>query len=69
MVLPHARKLMITTLGPCSVPSPLPARGVCWVDEARCLPSFADTMTLQPFLQTGACPPTRRARHLGWNSA
>jgi 6-phosphofructokinase 1 len=61
MVLPHARELTITTLGPCRVLSPASVHGERCVDEARRILVCADTLTLQPFLQTGACPPAFEA--------
>jgi 6-phosphofructokinase 1 len=58
MAFPEPEALVVTSLGPGRLPSPLAGRGERFVDETRRVLLCSDTGELQPFLQAGHSPPS-----------
>jgi 6-phosphofructokinase 1 len=58
MAFPTTEALMVASLGPGWLPSPLAQRGERFVDESRRVLLCSDTQELQPFLQAGHAPPS-----------
>lgn len=58
MQLPQLRELMIATLGPCRIASPLSRRRQQFVNDSSRVLVSADTPDLEPFLEAGHTPPS-----------
>jgi hypothetical protein len=57
MHMPAANALLIPTLGPCCLPSPLQDTGARFVDDTHRILVSAATSDLQPLLASGQVPP------------
>ncbi|MBI1815117.1 MAG: ATP-dependent 6-phosphofructokinase [Deltaproteobacteria bacterium] len=57
MTFPTADELIVSTLGPCTVPCALLGSGMPFVDEAHRVLLSADVADLEPYLRSGQSPP------------
>ncbi|HEY8515843.1 MAG TPA: ATP-dependent 6-phosphofructokinase [Candidatus Binatia bacterium] len=55
---PTAEELTVATVGPCEYPSPIPPRGEPFVDDADRVLLCQTRLELEPFLRSGAEPPS-----------
>lgn len=61
MELPQPSDLVVSTIAPAQVPSPLQQRGEVFVDDTCRVLACSNTRDLQPFLQAGEPPPSFEA--------